>query len=138
MKIETEADACAALAVLIASADGHGTPQESNFLYDTVADMPPFAGMDRDGFVRLMSDAADWMWTSLPREGNRLTDDAVGQVLEGIRGAIEPGRREPALEMAVGLACVDGVSREERVLLVRLCDGLGLNPLAADELMEKA
>jgi hypothetical protein len=135
VKIETAADACAALAVLIAGADGRGTLAESAFLYDHVARMSQFGDLDRDGFTRLVSDAADWMWTSLPTEDDRLTDDAVGTVLQEICGAISPNLRSAALQMAVGLARADGVSPEERSLVERLCEGLGLDAHAADTLM---
>lgn len=138
MKIETEADACAALAVLIAGADGLGTLEEGAFLHDNVAEMPPFADLDGDGFARLMSDAAEWIWTSFPRDADRLSDDAIGAVLAQISRAIGPELRADALRMAVDLARADGISREERLLVRRLSDGLGLDPAATDTMMGPA
>ena len=138
MKIETTADACAALAVLIAGADGRGTLEESAFLYDAVAEMEPFADLDRDGFSRLMADTADGIWASSSVEDDHLSARAVEDVLGDICRAIGPELRARALQMAVGLARADGVSSEERALVMRLSDGLGVDRATADELMGEA
>jgi tellurite resistance protein len=136
MGVETPAEACAALAVLIAGADEIGTMEESRFMFETVAAMPVFEGLGRAQFSKLMEETTDWVWSTFPVEGGRVTDAGVGDLLGLICKALPKEMRGDALKAAVGLAMADGMAEGEQNLLGRLCDGLevdrGLVPGLAD------
>lgn len=128
MKLDTPAQACAAMAVLIAGADEIGTMEESRFLFETVAAQPVFAGLDHSGFRKLMEDTTTWIWSSFPTEGGHVADEGVTAIVDLISSALPVEHRESALRTAVGLARADGVTAEEESLLVRLCTGLDVDP----------
>jgi tellurite resistance protein len=124
MKLETPAEACAALAVLIAGADSVGTTEEGRYLYDRIAPMPVFGGIDRERFTKLMDEMTEWVWDSFPTDGGRMTDDGVAQLVDRIAAALPRDMRLDTLKAALGLARADGMAPEEEALLGRLCAGL--------------
>ena len=134
--VETPADACAALAVLIVGADEIGTTEESEFLFGTMAALPIFAGLDQTQFAKLMVDATDWVWSSFPTEGSRVTEEGVSDLLRLICGALPPETRVDVFRAAVGLAQSDEMSSEEELLLERLRDGLEIDPRLAREFLD--
>lgn len=127
MRIETPADACAALAVLIAGADEVGTMEEGRFLFETVAGLSMFDHLDRGQFAQLMADVADDVWSSFPTHGNRLSEDGVSDLLRLVCEALPRELRTEAFQAAVGLARSDGTTAEEARLLQRLCDELEID-----------
>jgi tellurite resistance protein len=127
MKIETPAEACAALAAIIVAADELGTIEERNFLFETVRALPIFEGLDQRQFTELMADTTASLYDSLPTDGGRVSSDGVGRLVDLIRDALPADRRAEALEAAVGLAKSDGVASVEALLLQRLCEGLDLD-----------
>jgi tellurite resistance protein len=135
MKIETPAEACATLAAMIVAADDVGTLEERDFLFEKVAALPIFAGLDQAQFTKLMADTTAALHASFPTEGKRMSSEAVGRVVEMIRGALPPERRVQVLEAAVGLAQSDGVVSLEALLLQRVCEGLELDPETSRRLL---
>jgi tellurite resistance protein len=134
-KIETAAEACAALAVLIASADELGTNEERGFLFETVKAMPLFADLDQKQFKKLIADTTAGLYTPDAMQGNRLASAEVGRLVDMIRDALPADRRVEALEVAVDLARTDGVVSVEALLLQRLCEGLEIEPEATRRLL---
>lgn len=132
MKLETPAEACAALAVLIAGADSVGTLDEGRYLYDRIAAMPVFAGLDRERFTGLMDEATEWVWSTFPTAGGTLTDDGVADLVNRIGLALPRDMRVDTLRAAVGLARADGMAPEEEALLGRLCEGLEVDRMLLD------
>lgn len=135
MRIETAAEACAALAVMIVAADQLGTDEERRFLFEDVAALPIFGGLDQGQFRKLMADAADGVYSSLPMEGNRISSDGVGHLVRQIREALPQSQRIEALEAAVGLARSDGITSVEALLLQRLCEQLEIDPESTSRLL---
>ena len=137
MKIETAAEACAALAVMIVAADELGTNEERRFLFETVAGLPMFGGLDQAQFKKLIADTTADMYASFPMSGNRMSSEGVGQLVEMIRKALPARRRVEALEAAVGLAQADGVVSVEALMLQRLCEGLEIAPESTNQLLDR-
>jgi tellurite resistance protein len=134
-KIETAAEACAALAVLIAAADELGTNEERGFLFETVKALPIFADLDQKQFLKLMADTTEGLYASNAGEGGRMSSAEVGRLVDMIRDALPAERRVEALEVAVGLASSDGVVSVEALLLQRLCEGLEIDAEATHRLL---
>lgn len=128
MTLQTPAQACAALAVLMAGADEIGTMEERRYLFETIAAHPVFADLDRAGFMKLMRETTDWIWSSLPTEGARVAEEGIAAVVELIRDVVPVEYREDAIRAAVGLADADGVTSEEASLIERLSAELEVDP----------
>lgn len=135
MRIDTAAEACAALAVMIVAADELGTSQEREFLFHTVAALPIFGGLDEAKFAKLIADTTERVYAELPMDGNRIASDGVGELVRMIRDALPLDHRVEALEAAVGLARADGVVSVEALLLQRLCEGLEIDEEATRRLL---
>jgi hypothetical protein len=135
LRIDTAAEACAALAVMIVGADDLGTLEERDFLFDRVAGLPIFGGIDRAQFAQLMADTTAGLYATPTAGGQRMSSEDVGQVVLMIREALPPAQRVEALEVAVGLAQVDGVVSLEALLLQRLCEGLEIDPESTGRLL---
>lgn len=127
MKIDTAAEACAALAVMIVAADERGTFEERDFLFEKVAALPIFRGLDQGQFTKLMADTTTGLHGSFATDGLRISSEGTGRVVQMIREALPPEWRVQALEAAVGLAQSDGVVSLEALLLQRLCEGLEID-----------
>ena len=134
LRIDTAAEACAALAVMIVGADELGTLEERDYLFDKVAGLPIFGGIDRGKFAKLMADTTAGLYAS-PAGGQRMSSEDVGRVVLMIREALPPEQRVEVLEVAVGLAQADGVVSLEALLLQRLCEGLEIDPEATGRLL---
>jgi len=126
-RIDTAAEACAALAVLIVAADELGTDEERRFLFDTVKELPLFADLDHAQFKKLVADTTADLYAASAMDGNRLASHEVGRLVDMIREALPADRRVEALEVAVDLARSDGVVSVEALLLQRLCEGLEID-----------
>jgi hypothetical protein len=80
MRIETPAEACAALAAIIVAADELGTTEERTFLFETIGALPIFEGLDRTQFTELMAATTAGLYDSVPTDGGRMSSEGVGPV----------------------------------------------------------
>jgi len=135
MKIDTPAEACAALAAMIVAADELGTHEERAFLFERVHALPMFDGLDRAGFMELMAATTEGLYASFPMDGGRMSSRGIGDLVGMIREALPVERRVEALETAVGLAQSDGVVSVEALLLQRLCEGLEIDADSTKKLL---
>ena len=135
MRIDTPAEACAALAAMIVAADDLGTHEERAFLFERVRALPMFGDLDQAAFLELMSSTTKGLYASFPMDGSHISSKGVGDLVGMIRDALPAERRVEALETAVGLAQSDGVVSVEALLLQRLCEGLELDPDATKRLL---
>jgi hypothetical protein len=135
MRVDSPAEACAALAAIIVAADDLGTTEERKFLFETVEAMPMFDGLDHAQFMQLMADTTAALYSSFPMKGGHMAPEGVGLLVDMIRDALPAGRRVEALEAAVGLAKADGVESVEALLLQRLCEGLDIDAAATSKLL---
>lgn len=127
-RIQTPADACAVLALLVVGADDVGTMAEGRFLFDTIANLPMFEGLDHSSFGALMAETAEWVWSSYASDDNRISDEGISELLDMVCCALPEELRAETLRAAVGLAKADGMVEPEEILLKRLCEGLEIDP----------
>lgn len=120
MRKKTEAEAFACLAVMVAAADGVGTVHEGHFLFDRMARLPVFEGLDAVGFTTLLSEASRHVVSFARPDDGALSDEGISILLREVRGSLSPELRQQALLMARDLARADDVSREEEALLERI------------------
>jgi len=127
-RIQTPADACAVLALLVVGADDVGTMAEGRFLFDTIASLPMFEGMDHSGFGALMAETTEWVWSSYASDENKISDEGIEELLDMVCAALPEDLRAETLRAAVGLAKADDMVEPETRLLERLCEGLDIDP----------
>jgi hypothetical protein len=120
MQMQTEAEAFACLAVLMAAADGVGTLDEGHYLFDTMARLPVFEGLDGTGFTAVLSEANRRVFSADRVDDGRVTDDGISSLLTQVRETLSPELRRQAAQMALELSRADEVSREEEVLMDRI------------------
>jgi len=120
MQIETNAEAFACLAVMMAGADGIGTTEESHFLFDTLAELPVFEGLDQAEFTMVLSEANRRVYGFAKPDDGRITEEGVSDILGRVRDALSPELRAEAVQMALDLARSDEMSPEEEALMERV------------------
>ncbi len=135
MKIETPADAFAALAVLVLGADRVGTFEERRFLFERLSAHSVFGDLDGEGFGTLVRDTTEKVCTSFPTDEGRVTDAGVSEAVGMIAGSLTPELRTDAFRMAVDLARIDGIVRPEEAVLEIVRAGLGIDRSTAAELL---
>lgn len=118
--IETPAEAYAALAVLMAGADGLATMEEGRFLKERARALPVFADLDSTGFSDLLAYVTGEVWSSMAVRGAPFDEGALTDLIGRIRNALPEHLRGDALTMVSDLAWVDGYNFPEHALLERL------------------
>ncbi len=118
--IRTPADACAALAVLMAGADGMGSMEEGRFIMERARAFPVFADLDASAFSDLLAHMTDAVWPSLAVPAGEFDEEALTGLIGRIREMLPEELRRDALRMATDLAWVDGYSNAEHALLGKL------------------
>jgi tellurite resistance protein len=136
MILETPADACAALAVLIAGADDITTPEERRFLFGAMARTRLLDDLTESEVAELLITASQWVFSSFPKSNGRLTDEGQSMLLAMIARAIPKELRGEAVRVAADLARSDGVSTQEVALIRRVCEELEIEPDVERGLLE--
>jgi hypothetical protein len=124
MQTQTEAEAFACLAVMMAAADGVGTLDEGHYLFDTMARLPVFDGLDATGFMALLAEANRHVVSFARVEDGNITEEGISSLLSQVRETLSPELRQQAAQMALDLARADEVSQEEEALLDRIREEL--------------
>jgi tellurite resistance protein len=124
MKMETNAEAFACLAVMMAGADGHGSMEESEFIFDTMAEMPVFEGLDQAGLLMVLSEANRRVYSFAKADDGRVSDEGISTILTQVRDKLTPALRAEAVQMALDLARADDLSPEEEMLMARMRSAL--------------
>ena len=120
METQTEAEAFACVAVMMAAADGIGTLEEGHYIFDTLANLPVFENLDAAGFRTVLSDANRRVSSFAHVDGGSITEEGIASLLGQIREALSPDLRTQVVQMAFDLARSDDVSREEEELMKRI------------------
>jgi hypothetical protein len=120
MQTQTEAEAFACLAVMMAAADGVGTLDEGHYLFETMVRLPVFEGLDAASFMTLLSEATRHVVSFARPDDGAITEEGISSLLREVRDSLSPELRRQALLMARDLARADDVSREEEALLERI------------------
>ena len=129
IRIESPAEAFAAIASVVIAADSMGTMAERNAvlqrLEETLEETPALSGQDNATLTALLTKVTGQLCDSLPvTESGSFTADAVGQVIAAVKGVLNPAQRVQALKLAEATIDADGASDSERALLTQLRAGL--------------
>lgn len=127
MDINTPAEAFAAIAAAMVGADGIGTTEERLYLETGLFERPAFAGMEPGAFKELLLTASDSVWSTLPNDGVRITEEGLNTLIGACADVLGADLRAEACRMAEALADVDGRTHEEHGLILTLRAGFGLS-----------
>ena len=108
--LENPAEAYAAVSLLIAGADGVGTVEERQFLFEKLATIDVFAGQDAESMGCLLGTLTGRMFAELPNDGVKLNDEAVGQLCQTAKGKLGRG----TVRTTVHVGCRVGLLRRTR------------------------
>ncbi len=115
LSFENEAEAVACVAALMIAADGIGTEDEVNFLFDRVSTIPVFAGYDSKGFRELVGKVSAAMHGAITQnDDGTITDAGLDTVAHAVKATVAPGNWTMVAE---AVARSDGLDdAEQRVL----------------------
>jgi tellurite resistance protein len=125
IRIESPAEAFAAIASVVIAADSMGTMTERNAVLGRLKETPALSGQDNAALTALLSKVTGHLCDKLPvSESGSFTSVAVDQVIAAVKSVLGPEQRALALKLAEATMDSDGASDSERALLTQLRAGL--------------
>lgn len=125
IRIESPAEAFAAVASVVIAADSMGTMAERNAVLQRLKETPALSGQDNAALTALLTKVTGQLCDSLPvTDAGSFTSDAVGQVIAAVKAVLSAEQRGQALKLAEATIDADGASDPERALLTQLRAGL--------------
>ncbi len=125
IRIESPAEAFAAIASVVIAADSMGTMAERNAVLGRLKETPVLSGQDNAALTALLTKVTGHLCDKLPvTETGSFTSVAVGEVIAAVKGVLTPEQRALALKLAEATMNSDGASDSERALLTQLRAGL--------------
>lgn len=125
IRIESPAEAFAAIASVVVAADSMGSMAERNAVLQRLQQTPALAGQDSAAVMALLTKMTGHLCDGLPvTESGCFTSAAVGQVIAAVKGVLSVEQRGQALKLAEATIDADGASDSELALLTQLRTGL--------------
>ena len=125
IRIESPAEALAAIASVVIACDSMGTLAERNAVLQRLKELPALSGQDNAALTALLTKLTGHLCDCLPvTESGAFTPAAVDQVVAAVKGVLNPAQRAQALTLAEATIDSDGASDSERALLTQLRAGL--------------
>ena len=137
-KLESPAEAYAAVSLLLTGADGAGSLVERQFLFDKLSAADVFSDHDAETMGALLGTLTGRMFSDLPNDGVALTAEAVQILCDCVKELLDEGQCRAAFSLAANLACCDGLEEIERELLVRVADRLDVDKADAQSVIDRA
>lgn len=137
--LDSQAEAYASVALLVAGADGVGTTDERKFLFDVLRDnYAPFADYDLEAIGELLGRVAGRMFGELPNNGAQFDISAIDSICSAVLKKVSETDRSEIFEMALKVACCDGLEKTEHALLLRIGENLGIAEDVAQQAIAQA
>jgi len=125
IRIESPAEAFAAVASVVIAADSMGSMAERNAVLQRLKETPALEGQDTAALTALLNTVTGHLCDGLPvSETGAFTAAAVDQVITAVRGVLGAEQRAQALKLAEATMDSDGASDGEQALLAQLRVGL--------------
>ncbi len=135
IQFENAAEAMAAVASVVMSADGVSTAEEQQYLFERIQRLEVFEAYDEQAFKRLMGDVIGRMFGCLPVDDKGLTADGVKTMLQCACGVLDGDQRRECFAVAAALMFTDGLAEEEKALLEELRQGLQVDDATARQVV---
>ncbi len=135
---ENQAEAFAAIATVVISADKIGTLEEKKFLFENVKGLDIFDEYNDDEFINLMVNVNKKVYQIVPLDNFAISQEGIFQLCSAIKEVLASKHFEKAYSMACELACSDGLVESEKILLNQIHTELGIDSSVAREIMNRA
>ena len=130
---DSDEEVFAALSWKIMCADGKGTPEERDFLYNTLHEMDIFRDYDPIQFSQRMGAMNTKIFDCLQNDGISFTPEGIDDFMQAEKNAISPDLYSDLFKLAVKIAYLDGINDKETKVINQLQTGLGIDPKTAEE-----
>jgi len=137
-KVESPAEAYAAVSLLVVGADGVGTLEERQSLFEQLGKAAVFSDYDSERLGALLGTLTARMYDDLPNDGISLTGDAIDILCTGCRAQLDLGQCGDLFALAADIACSDEIEERERVMLTRIAAALGIQADTAQNIVDQA
>jgi tellurite resistance protein len=125
IRIESPAEAFAAVASVVIAADSMGSMDERNAVLQRLKEAPALRGQDPAALTALLAKVTGHLCDGLPTtETGAFTPAAVDKVVAAVRGVLGAEQLAQALKLAEATIDSDGASESETALLAQLRVGL--------------
>ncbi len=125
IRIESPAEAFAAVASVVIAADSMGSVDERNAVLQWLKKTPALEGRDAAALMALLTKITGQLSDGLPMtETGAFTPAAVDQVITAVRGVLDAEQRAQAVKLAEATMDSDDASESEKTLLAQLRAGL--------------
>jgi tellurite resistance protein len=125
IRIESPAEAFAAIASVVIAADSMGSMDERNAVLQRLKEAPALKGQDTAALTVILTKVTGHLCDGLPiTETGAFTPAAVDQVITAVRGVLGAEQLAQAVKLAEATMDSDGASETEKALLVQLRAGL--------------
>jgi hypothetical protein len=135
IEFEDPTEAFAAVATVVIATDELGTMNERDFLFEQVKNLDMFNSYDQAEFTKLLGDAIEKVYETLPLDGLSITEQGIESLVQAIREVLRPELRVQAFKMAFGLARADKLCDEEKTMLEQLQRGLAIDAQVAQDIL---
>ena len=109
-----EKEAIAAVAVVIAGADGVGTLAERTSLFDQLGALGAFSSLDAEAVGTLVGSVTDKLWSNLEVTGSgALASNSVNSVFSSAAGVLSADLRQQTYDFAATLVSADEAVQTE-------------------------
>ena len=130
---DSDEEVFAALSWIIMCADGKGSPQERDFLYNKLHDMDIFRDYDPIQFSQRMGAVNTKLFDCLQNDGTSFTPEGIDDFVTAAKNVISPYLYYDLFNLAVKIAYLDGLDERERKVINQLQTGLGIDAKTAEE-----
>ncbi len=130
---DSDEEVFAALSWILMCADGRGTPEERDFLYNKLHDMDIFRDYDPIQFSQRMGAVNTKLFDCLPNDGTSFTPEGIEDFVRAARNVISPDLYYDLFNLAVKIAYLDGLDEREKKVINQLQTGLGIDAKTAEE-----
>lgn len=130
---DSDEEVFAALSWIIMCADGKGSPQERDFLYNKLHDMDIFRDYDPIQFSQRMGAVNTKLFDCLQNDGTSFTPEGIDDFVTAAKNVISPDLYYDLFNLAVKIAYLDGLDERERKVINQLQTGLGIDAKTAEE-----
>ena len=114
-------------------ADGKGTPEERDFLYNNLHEMDIFREYDPVQFSQRMGTVNTKIFDCLQNDGTSFTHEGIDDFVQSAKNVISPDLYSDLFNLAVKIAHLDGLNEKERKVIDQLQTGFGIDAKTAEE-----
>jgi hypothetical protein len=120
LNLENSREAFLAVLTVVVAADGVGSLEERNYLFEKVKGLKAFEGCTQSEFNKLLGSVTSRVFEALPSEDGAITAAGVDQLVAAVKPLLGPDLANAVLDAVAGLSDADSATSSETALLQTL------------------